>query len=79
VAIAEGSDTFLRQLPLILATLADCQSNFETIVLFVSVMLVNLLLQDGRTNYLEGLMRKLLYVFAYAERDSHVALRDHCP
>lgn len=32
--------------------------NFDTIVMFVSVMLVNLLLQDGRTNWLEGLMRK---------------------
>lgn len=31
--------------------------NFDTIVMFVSVMLVNLLLQDGRTNWLEGLMR----------------------
>ncbi|CAD6569592.1 MAG: hypothetical protein TREMPRED_005322 [Tremellales sp. Tagirdzhanova-0007] len=31
-------------------------ANFETIVLFVAVLLVNLLLQDGRTNYMEGLM-----------------------
>ncbi|KIR25417.1 calcium/proton exchanger [Cryptococcus deuterogattii 99/473] len=31
-------------------------ANFETIVLFVSVMLVNLLLQDGRSNYMEGVM-----------------------
>jgi hypothetical protein len=27
-------------------------------VLFVSVMLVNLLLQDGRANYMEGVMRE---------------------
>lgn len=33
-------------------------ANFETINLFVSVLLVNLLLQDGRTNWLEGLMCK---------------------
>lgn len=32
------------------------QANFETITLFVSVMLVNLLLQDGRANYMEGVM-----------------------
>nr|XP_031862781.1 calcium/proton exchanger [Kwoniella shandongensis]KAA5529853.1 calcium/proton exchanger [Kwoniella shandongensis] len=36
-------------------------ANFETIVLFVSVMLVNLLLQDGRTNYMEGVMLMSLY------------------
>lgn len=37
---------------------ADHQANFETITLFVSVMLVNLLLQDGKSNYMEGLMRE---------------------
>ncbi|WRT67159.1 calcium/proton exchanger [Kwoniella shivajii] len=37
-------------------------ANFETIVLFVSVMLVNLLLQDGRTNYMEGVMLIALYL-----------------
>ncbi|WVQ78296.1 calcium/proton exchanger [Cryptococcus sp. DSM 104549] len=37
-------------------------ANFETIVLFVSVMLVNLLLQDGRTNYMEGVMLISLYL-----------------
>lgn len=36
--------------------LADKKANFETITLFVSVMLVNLLLQDGKSNYMEGLM-----------------------
>ena len=34
------------------------QANFETIVLFVSVVLVNYLLQDGRTNYMEGVYRE---------------------
>ncbi|KAK4684150.1 Ca2+:H+ antiporter, partial [Tremellales sp. Uapishka_1] len=37
-------------------------ANFETIVLFVSVLLVNLLLQDGRSNYMEGLMLIALYL-----------------
>jgi Ca2+:H+ antiporter len=35
--------------------------NFETIVLFVSVLLVNLLIQDGKSNYMEGLMLLALY------------------
>ncbi|KAG1741113.1 calcium proton exchanger [Suillus lakei] len=35
---------------------------FETTVLFVSVFLVNLLLMDGKANYLEGLMLVSLYV-----------------
>ena len=29
---------------------------FETIVFFLSVLVVNYLLQDGKSNYLEGLM-----------------------
>ncbi|GFZ46108.1 Vacuolar Ca(2+)/H(+) exchanger [Saitozyma sp. JCM 24511] len=37
-------------------------ANFETVVLFVSVMLVNLLLQDGRANYMEGVMLMSLYL-----------------
>jgi len=37
-------------------------ANFETIVLFVSVMLVNLLIQDGKSNYMEGLMLVTLYL-----------------
>jgi len=36
-------------------------ANFETIALFVSVLLVNLLIQDGKSNYLEGLMLVALY------------------
>jgi hypothetical protein len=36
-------------------------ANFETIVLFVSVLLVNLLIQDGKSNYMEGLMLITLY------------------
>jgi len=36
--------------------------NFETICLFISVMLVNSLLQDGKSNYLEGIMLVALYV-----------------
>jgi Ca2+:H+ antiporter len=36
-------------------------AHFETIVLFVSVLLVNLLIQDGKSNYMEGLMLLALY------------------
>ncbi|KAG1749618.1 Sodium/calcium exchanger protein-domain-containing protein [Suillus paluster] len=36
--------------------------NFETIVLFVSVLLVSLLIMDGKSNYMEGLMLLTLYV-----------------
>ncbi|KAG2115065.1 calcium proton exchanger [Suillus discolor] len=36
--------------------------NFETLVLFVSVFLVNLLLMDGKANYMEGLMLLTLYL-----------------
>ncbi|THH03425.1 hypothetical protein EW145_g6270 [Phellinidium pouzarii] len=36
-------------------------ADFETIVLFVSVLLVNLLIQDGKSNYMEGLMLVTLY------------------
>ncbi|KAG8859367.1 hypothetical protein FRB96_004582 [Tulasnella sp. 330] len=31
-------------------------ADFETVVLFVSVLLVNLLIQDGKSNYMEGMM-----------------------
>jgi len=37
-------------------------ANFETIVLFASVILVCLLVQDGRSNYLEGLILVVLYI-----------------
>ncbi|KAH8915855.1 calcium/proton exchanger [Atractiella rhizophila] len=36
--------------------------NFETICLFISVILVNLLVQDGKSNYMEGVMLISLYV-----------------
>jgi len=36
-------------------------ANFETITLFVSVFLVNTLIQDGKSNYMEGLMLVTLY------------------
>ncbi|KAM0755413.1 calcium/proton exchanger [Meredithblackwellia eburnea MCA 4105] len=35
---------------------------FDTIVLFLSTMLVNLLVQDGKSNYLEGIMLVALYL-----------------
>ena len=28
----------------------------QTVVLFVSVLLVNILIQDGKSNYMEGLL-----------------------
>lgn len=37
-------------------------SNFETIVLFVSVLLVQFLIQDGKSNYMEGMMLITLYL-----------------
>ncbi|KAG6830745.1 hypothetical protein H0H92_014826, partial [Tricholoma furcatifolium] len=37
-------------------------ANFETIVLFVSVLLVNTLVQDGKSNYMEGTMLITLYI-----------------
>jgi len=36
-------------------------ADFETIILFISVLLVNLLIQDGKSNYMEGLMLMVLY------------------
>jgi Ca2+:H+ antiporter len=36
--------------------------SFETIVLFISCLLVHLLVQDGKSNYLEGLMLIALYL-----------------
>jgi len=35
--------------------------DFETVAFFVSVLLVNLLVQDGKSNYMEGLMLITLY------------------
>ncbi|KAJ7633061.1 Sodium/calcium exchanger protein-domain-containing protein [Roridomyces roridus] len=37
-------------------------ANFETITLFASVFLVNTLIQDGKSNYMEGLMLITLYL-----------------
>ncbi|KAF8623488.1 hypothetical protein AX15_006271 [Amanita polypyramis BW_CC] len=37
-------------------------ANFETIVFFVSIFLVNTLIQDGKSNYMEGLMLITLYL-----------------
>ncbi|KAL5529559.1 hypothetical protein ACEPAG_5544 [Sanghuangporus baumii] len=37
-------------------------ADFETITLFVSVFLVNLLVMDGKSNYMEGLMLLTLYI-----------------
>ncbi|PFH54170.1 hypothetical protein AMATHDRAFT_78489 [Amanita thiersii Skay4041] len=37
-------------------------ANFETIASFVSIFLVNTLIQDGKSNYMEGLMLITLYL-----------------
>jgi len=37
-------------------------ANFETIILFASVLLVNTLIQDGRSNYMEGILLVTLYL-----------------
>jgi len=37
-------------------------SSFETVVLFVSVLLTNTLIQDGKSNYMEGVMLLTLYL-----------------
>ncbi|KAG8733901.1 hypothetical protein FRC11_000455 [Ceratobasidium sp. 423] len=37
-------------------------ADFETVALFVSVILVNLLIMDGKSNYMEGLMCCALYI-----------------
>ncbi|PAV23831.1 Calcium proton exchanger [Pyrrhoderma noxium] len=37
-------------------------ADFETITLFVSVLLVNMLIMDGASNYMEGLMLVTLYL-----------------
>ncbi|KAG8908530.1 hypothetical protein FRB99_005890 [Tulasnella sp. 403] len=37
-------------------------ADFETVTLFVTVLLVNLLIQDGKSNYMEGLMLMTLYI-----------------
>lgn len=37
-------------------------ANFETVSLFVAVFLVNTLIQDGKSNYMEGLMLLTLYL-----------------
>ncbi|KAI0782213.1 calcium/proton exchanger [Abortiporus biennis] len=50
-------------------------ADFETIVLFVSVLLVNFLVQDGKSNYMEGLMLITLYlVIALACKSSRLCL-----
>ncbi|PVG04062.1 putative VCX1-vacuolar Ca++/H+ exchanger [Serendipita vermifera] len=37
-------------------------ANFETISLFVAILLVNMMIQDGKSNYMEGLMLIGLYI-----------------
>ncbi|KAJ7076615.1 Sodium/calcium exchanger protein-domain-containing protein [Mycena crocata] len=71
IGICVGSSiqiaTFVVPLLVIVGWIADHEltlffANFETIVLFVSVFLVNTLIQDGKSNYMEGLMLVTLYL-----------------
>ncbi|KAI0063396.1 hypothetical protein BV25DRAFT_1915306 [Artomyces pyxidatus] len=50
--------------------------NFETVAFFVSILLVNLLVQDGKSNYMEGLVPITLYLvvaLAFGQTPSHAA------
>ena len=38
-------------------------AHFETIILFTSVLLVNTLIRDGKSNYMEGLMCVFLILY----------------
>lgn len=39
--------------------------NFETVILFASVLIVNYLIQDGVSNWLEGTLLLVLYSFTF--------------
>lgn len=63
-----GPHSFLRGAPSSLHLLRphsaysySTSQNFETIILFVSIFLVNILITDGKSNWLEGLMLVALY------------------
>lgn len=44
--------------------------NFETVILFTSVLIVNYLIQDGRSNWLEGALLLVSFIFYYLSRHS---------
>ncbi|KZT26610.1 Calcium/proton exchanger [Neolentinus lepideus HHB14362 ss-1] len=71
IGICVGSSiqiaTFVVPLLVIIGWIVDRDltlffADFETITLFISVMLVNLLIQDGKSNYMEGVMLITLYL-----------------
>jgi len=71
IAISVGSSiqiaSFVVPLLVIVGWMTDHQltlffDNFETIIFFASVLLVNTLIQDGRSNYMEGIMLVTLYL-----------------
>ena len=55
---------------------------FETVVFFLSVLVVNYLIQDGKSNYLEGCMCLGTYIiiaiafYVYPEDAKGIALGD---
>ncbi|EPQ57950.1 Calcium/proton exchanger [Gloeophyllum trabeum ATCC 11539] len=71
IGICVGSSiqiaAFVVPLLVIVGWIADREltlffADFETITLFISVMLVSLLIQDGKSNYMEGVMLITLYL-----------------
>ena len=48
-----------RRQPLITRTVFDI---YETVVVFVSILVVNYAIADGKTNWLEGLVLMVIYV-----------------
>jgi len=71
IGICVGSSiqiaVFVIPLLVIIGWITDHQltlffANFETTILFASVLLVNTLIQDGRSNYMEGVLLITLYL-----------------
>jgi Ca2+:H+ antiporter len=47
---------------------------FETVVFFLSVLVVTYVIQDGKSNYLEGAMVSFLFLFSFFSLPSHSPL-----
>jgi calcium/proton exchanger cax len=54
-------------------------NDFETVSFFVSVLLVNMLIQDGKSNYMEGVMLLALYFVIALACAYFVRRRCRCP
>lgn len=72
ISVAVGSSLqialFVVPVMVVLGWIMDVQGmnlwfdGFQTTALFIAVLLVNYLIQDGKTNYLEGLILMVLYI-----------------